>query len=296
MSPSDARRGLALFGVLVALGTAITQGLLFRAGDAITGHPWLVTALMWTPGLAGLVTRLIRREGFGDVSFRFGGARQMLIGWLFPVAVGAAAYGLAWALGLETFAPRAMTGLGLQDAPVALRFVVHLLVSLSLGTVLAAITALGEEIGWRGYMVQRLVAAKIPHPLLLSGLIWSAWHLPLVLSGQYASSSHPLLSAVLFALSTTAGGLVAGRLRLESGSLWPAVMFHAAWNSVIQSTFDGFTAGANGANSETPWVGESGVLVVLASLSFTWLWFRKPWTARFTPRGEPVQTFTLRSV
>ena len=36
---------------------------------------WLVSALMWTPGAASIVARLMLREGFADVSFRVGGRR-----------------------------------------------------------------------------------------------------------------------------------------------------------------------------------------------------------------------------
>jgi hypothetical protein len=43
-------------------------------------------------------------------------------------------------------------------------------------------TAAGEEIGWRGYMLTRLVDAGIPRPVLASGLIWGLWHVPVVLA------------------------------------------------------------------------------------------------------------------
>ena len=66
---------------------------------------------------------------------------------------------------------------------------------------IAAISATGEEIGWRGYMLTRLVDAKIPRPILVSGLIWWGWHAPLILSGQYASGPYPALSALLFGAS-----------------------------------------------------------------------------------------------
>ena len=60
--------------------------------------------------------------------------------------------------------------------------------------------ALGEAVGWRGYMLTRLVDARLPRPVLLSGLIWATWHLPLVLSGQYAAGPYTVLSGVLFIL------------------------------------------------------------------------------------------------
>src|SRR5947207_6694868 len=59
---------------------------------------------MWMPALASILVRLARREGFADVSFRFGG-RRTWVALLLPYAVGLVAYGVAWATGLATFPP-----------------------------------------------------------------------------------------------------------------------------------------------------------------------------------------------
>lgn len=47
---------------------------------------------------------------------------------------------------------------------------------------------------------------------------------------------------------------VFARLRLETGSVWPAITLHSAWNAVIQTAFD---AASTGARAEL-WIGESG--------------------------------------
>ncbi|MCA9640187.1 MAG: CPBP family intramembrane metalloprotease, partial [Myxococcales bacterium] len=157
------------------------------------------------------------------------------------------------------------------------RFFVLLALTCSVGVVLSAISAAGEEIGWRGYLLTRLIEARIPKPVLSSGLIWGFWHLPLILSGQYASGPHPMLSALLFMVSIVAAGYFVARLRLESGSVWPAILMHSAWNSIIQGAFDGATQG------QGSFVGESGVFVasfsVLVALGFgrgVWKRLRSP--------------------
>ena len=63
---------------------------------------------MWTPAIASVVARLALREGFSDVSFRWGGgpAPAIALAWTFPLVVGFLAYGLAWATGLRSSAPR----------------------------------------------------------------------------------------------------------------------------------------------------------------------------------------------
>ena len=112
--------------------------------------------------------------------------------------------------------------------------------------------AAGEEIGWRGYMLTRLVDSGIRAPILISGLVWGLWHAPLILSGQYASGPHPVLSAGLFLAGIVAAGYVFAWLRLSSGSIWPCIWGHSVWNAVIQGAFDRSTSGGN------LWVGESG--------------------------------------
>ncbi len=54
---------------------------------------------------------------------------------------------------------------------------------------LGADVAAGEEIGWHGYMLTRLVDAGVAKPILTSGLIWGLWHVPLILGEVYPSRS-----------------------------------------------------------------------------------------------------------
>lgn len=250
-----ARRGLAIYFAVLVPGSGVIEALLLHAGSSISEHMWLTGMLMWVPAVASLVARGVLREGVGDVSFRWGGRR----GWwavaaavAMPVAVGGAAYGTAWGLGL----------VGWRTLPHG-GFFHYLALELTVGIAFSSLFAAGEEIGWRGYMLTRLVDGGVPRPLLASGLIWAAWHMPLILSGQYASGPHPALSAALFAVTVVGGALFVGVLRLWSGSVWPAVVMHAAWNSVIQGPFDAAAAGPGAA----VWVGESGILVGAATLA-----------------------------
>lgn len=70
-------------------------------------------------------------------------------------------------------------------------------------------------------------------------------------------------------VSITSFAYVIGRMRLETGSVWPAVVLHAAWDTVILSAFDRATTGADA----TLWVGESGILtaitLILAAIIFS---------------------------
>lgn len=266
MADSDvrlrARRGLLIyFAVLVPL-SAVFEALMIRGSLS-----W-VLALMWTPAAASVVARLVLREGFGDVSFRLGGRR----GWkaigaalVFPIITGLIAYGIAWTTGLVQFDPKliklATPYLGVTPSP-AVTFMINIVIAVTIITIYSVRTAAGEEIGWRGYMLTRLIDAGLPKPILISGLIWGFWHVPLILGGVYLVGPPPLLAAALWMVTATAFSFVFARLRLATGSVWPAITLHSAWNAVIQTAFD---PASTSAGAEL-WIGESGILVALTMI------------------------------
>ncbi|MDF2976181.1 MAG: family intrarane metalloprotease [Actinomycetospora sp.] len=242
-----ARRGLTVFlPLVIVLSGAVEAWVILSPDRAILG----IALLMCCPAVASIVTRLVLREGFADVSFRLGGARALpwyAVAVLLPFVVGALAYGAAAAVGLIGF-----TG-GAVGVVVALGGV--FLLSLPSSLVLAA----GEEIGWRGYLLPRMVDAGAPAPLLLTGLIWSAWHLPLVLAGLYIPGGSLALTVALFVVSATSISFVLARMRLATGSVWTAVVAHGVWNAVIQGPFDSAATG----EQATLWVGEAGVFTAV---------------------------------
>ncbi|HEX6831140.1 MAG TPA: CPBP family intramembrane glutamic endopeptidase [Methyloceanibacter sp.] len=269
----QARRGLAIyFAFLVPLSAAFEMLMIL---DSLSWF-W---ALMWTPAAASVVARLILREGFADVSFRIGGRRgwkAVMLALSFPIIFGLISYGIAWVTGLVHFSPQpipmAAQFVGDNSSPV-LVFLVNLAVAATVVTILSVRTAAGEEIGWRGYMLTRLIDAGVPKPVLASGIIWGVWHVPLILGGVYLAGPPPALSALLWMVTATSFSFVFARLRLETGSVWPAIALHASWNSVIQVAFDPASTGAGAA----VWVGESGILVALTMIVAAVVFGRGRW-------------------
>jgi membrane protease YdiL (CAAX protease family) len=283
----QARRGLLLFFLIVVPASALIEVRLILAGDSIRNHVALVLLLMWSPAIASVIARLALREGLTDVSFRFGGstgARMALAALLFPLLVGSLAYGLAWWIGLADFELAEVPGLPNISKPW-LAFLLLVVIRSSIGVVIAGIAAAGEEIGWRGYMLTRLIKAGVPKAILVSSIIWWAWHAPMIVAGVYAAGSNHLASAGLFLLTIGALGFFLARVRLESGSIWPAIIGHSAWNAIIQGVFDFSTAD----ESAGLWVGESGLLVAITSVIVTWFFVRKPRPNLSAP-GQPLTT------
>ncbi|MGO8842981.1 MAG: type II CAAX prenyl endopeptidase Rce1 family protein [Methyloceanibacter sp.] len=259
----QARHGLAIyFAVLVPLSAV------FETLTITHGLSW-VSALMWTPAAASVVARLALRQGFADVSFGLGGRRgcqAIVLALIFPIIVGLISYGIAWTIGLVQFSPHPVALLasyiGNSTSP-ALVLAANIAVAASIGTIFSVRTAAGEEIGWRGYMLTRLIDAGVPKPILVSGVIWALWHVPLILGGVYLAGPPLAVSVSTFMLTATSVSFVLARLRLETGSIWPPIALHAAWNSIIQGAFDPASAGPGA----PLWVGEGGILVMLTMVA-----------------------------
>ena len=269
-SKVKARSGLSIFFVVLIAGSAYFEHRILVLGGSIQNHLGLIFGLVWWVTVSSIVARLALREGIGDISFRWGGAagtRAIAIAGAMPLIVGFTAYGIAWSAGLASFKapvlPGAVLGMHFASSESAfMRFFQCLGLMLVLGALSACQYTAGEEIGWRGYMLTRLVDSKIPAPILISGLVWGLWHTPLIFSGQYASGPHPILSACLFMVGIVAGGYIFAWLRLSSGSIWPCIWGHSTWNAVIQGAFDRSTSG------RSVWVGESGVLTAAMLVIF----------------------------
>lgn len=92
------------------------------------------------------------------------------------------------------------------------------------------LSCLGEEIGWRGYLLPRLLPLGVWPALIVSGVVHALWHSPQLFL-QARAGTMDTGTILVFVLGVTAAGFVFGWLRLASGSVWPATIAHAANNS-----------------------------------------------------------------
>jgi membrane protease YdiL (CAAX protease family) len=97
---------------------------------------------------------------------------------------------------------------------------------------LLLIPCLFEEIGWRGYLGPLLAADGRRAPHLRTGLLHGIWHLPLVflVTDGYLAEGHRWIIVPVFLAVMTCAGQIYGWLRESTGSVYPAVVTHAAFN------------------------------------------------------------------
>lgn len=233
------------------------------------------TALMWSVALAAVVAVKLTGGSISALGWPFGALKYHAIAFALPIGYGLLAYGAASAMGLVRFpAPETVqpllqaAHLGRLAPPLAMLALLYLLLT---GGFLQAMTnALGEEIGWRGFLVPRLVAAHgFVVATLITGIIWSFWHVPLILFSSYNGGGDFRFELLSFFVAVVSMSAFLTWLRLSARSLWPCATFHASHNLFIQNLFDRFSVRGTG---EITMVGEFGIVfaatVLLVSLPF----------------------------
>jgi membrane protease YdiL (CAAX protease family) len=225
-------RGVLVF-LLLAFGLAWIPFLALHSNTNPVVQR-LILLLQFVPALAAALVRgPLLREGFTDSGLRLNlTRRQSLSTYGFAVLllplllVGAILLGLV--LHLATWAPQSsqtndVLPLGFSGLPLPSN-VLGIVVEVAVLSNVGALVTFGEEFGWRGYLLPRLMPLGQNWAILLSGLIWAAWHLPLNL--LYGVNGG--LQGFPFWLVWTIGlGAVLGWLRLRSQSVWPAAIMHA---------------------------------------------------------------------
>lgn len=239
---------------------------------------WNMLLIMWSPGLAALLTMGFTGLHIKSAGWRFN-LKWMAVGWLLPVSYGAVTYGIVWLSGLggvpkDTFLERSRFTLGMTSENDLLIIIAAFFFITLVNLIPNMLFSLGEELGWRGFLVPQLIkSTSFLNTAIISGIIWSFWHLPGILSGNYGAEGTPLwYQVVCFILLVLSGSVMLTWLRLRSGSLWPAVVFHAVHNGVIQHFFTNLTSDTGYTEY---FIGEFGISLALVSLGFAVFFVKK---------------------
>lgn len=273
---------LVIFFILVTIFAGIGYTVAFTMGDENrTGGVFLV---QFSPMVAAIITRLIVQRNLRGFGWGWGKTRYQLTAYMLPPVIALISFSLVWVLGFggfydAAFVEEARVGINTQfgldmSSPVTAMLVLFLLN----GTIniFIAFGGIGEELGWRGFLVPELYKYfNFTKTALISGVIWAVFHFPLLillLSPRLEVSSWPMM---IFALvAGVALSTIMAWLRLKSGSVWTAVIFHMALNIHIQGFFQNVTI-------KTSWLthyvsGEHGLMLALVSAAFAyWFWKKR---------------------
>jgi len=253
----------------------------------ITQGLWAIA--MWGPGIAAiLVTLFIAKQPFSSLRLNtLGPKRFYLWAWLLPLALTVLGgvltllFGIA-KLDMNFTMLRSLleSAPGGSEIPVGVVVIAQIIQGLTIGPVINILFTMGEELGWRGYLLPKLMPLGQWKAVLLSGIIWGVWHAPAVLQGLNYPG-YPVLGVFMMIVFCMLFGIIIGWLYLNTQSPWVAALAHGSINAIaglpVLFLAPGFNMAFGGTlAAPTAWI---GVIAFIA-----WL----VWTKRF-PVKNPLE-------
>jgi membrane protease YdiL (CAAX protease family) len=238
---------IAVFYSLTLVFSNVFNAFVLFGGRIDAGNLLYVTGSMWSPCFAALATKRIFREPIAELPWRWGGARYAWFAYLIPLAYVLPVYVVTWLTPLggfleADFQKRTAEQFGWQNFPPTIVLPLFVVFTATLGLVGKISRALGEEIGWRGFLVPELnKVVGFTGVSLISGLMWAAYHFPVLLFGDYNRGAPAWYSLTCFTVMVVADSFILAWLTLRSQSLWPAAIFHGSHNLFVQSIFTPLT-------------------------------------------------------
>jgi membrane protease YdiL (CAAX protease family) len=278
-------RDLAVFAALsFALAALVDVWFLYFRESCADPLALSLLALAWgmlrmyTPAAGALLAlKVSGRSVAGELRSYLGLGRRALAYFLLAPLLAYLAVGVYALLGLAlglvdldkpvrmTLEQLARLGLEVPEESVRLLLLAQFLLAYVAAVTVNALFALGEELGWRGYMFRRLGSRSDLESTLAIGVVWGLWHATAIglLGHNYPMlrwAGVPLFTAFCVLLTALMLPLVD-----RAGSVLPAASLHGAVNAlwgytVLVSKVEGVAGGV---------LGGMGVLG-LASLAAAW--------------------------
>ena len=229
-----------LFCVITFTLTWMLVALIPIMGVAYGGIESLVILMlcMFMPALGNVLTRLFTKQGFHDFKlvpkFKGNGRNYLFAYFSFIILVylGILVYYLIYS---EQFD---LTASVMWDFAPDMRTsqIVNLFVVTAISPIINVIPTLGEELGWRGYLLYGLKdSCGTMKAVLFTGIIWGIWHAPMIAMGHnYGTdyTGYPYLGILIMIVFCTFIGVIEGYVTLRTDSALPAAICHSAINGL----------------------------------------------------------------
>lgn len=193
---------------------------------------------MLIPLAAVAVTRLIAKEPmFRNLGISFKVNRWWFAGWLFIPILALAIMGASALMPGESWSPDNETvAAAMKQIPGNMGtwgFIgITLISGLLAGMTINAVFAFGEEIGWRGYLVELFKGQGFIRTSVVTGAIWGLWHAPLIMNG-HNYPQHPVAGVFMMVLMCILFTPILLYFRQKSGSVIVAAIMHGTFNGVV---------------------------------------------------------------
>ena len=191
---------------------------------------------MWGPGIAAIVATLTSGGSFRDLNLRrLGPKRFYLWAWLlFPI------------LTIVSSVVTVLFGIGEFDSnftmindmlPASETLNPTLIVAAQIGAALTIATlfntffAMGEELGWRGFLLQKLLPLGQWKAILISNIIWGLWHAPAIVQGLNYPG-YPIAGIFMMVVFSLLLGTIFSWLYFNTKSPWTPALAHGSVNAI----------------------------------------------------------------
>ena len=242
----------ALLKQRVALYLATLYGFLLLVWLGALALPGAYTVL-WSlfsvlPVLATILTRVITKDKSPwhlKPNFRKNWKTYLFAAFLPGIAIflGGLLYFSLFPQDLDLTARNLVAQYGQYGAPETIQFTVQTVILIGLAFIVLSplvlpvhLFALGEEIGWRGYLLPILLKLTSPRKaVLLHGLLWGLAHAPLIYFGFNYGSDYwgaPLTGILMMTLVCVVLGTWLAYVTIQANSILPAVLLHGASNVI----------------------------------------------------------------
>lgn len=203
---------------------------------------FILSALMLIPAISSVLTRLITKEGFKNTYLKpkfKGNIKYYLTAYFMTnifIILGATLFFVIFPNMLDTNLTSIKESLQNQgitmDANIIL--IVQFAQGILIGPIINIIFTLGEEIGWRGYLLQKLCKQfSVQKSIIISGVIWGIWHAPVIAMGHNYGTGYlgaPWLGIFAMIVFCIFVGSYFSYITIKTKSVIPAGIAHSAIN------------------------------------------------------------------
>jgi membrane protease YdiL (CAAX protease family) len=276
---NQSRKAIAIFLLITLCISSIYYFLIIHTGKLGSGFGLYVAGLMWAPACSAFLTCRILKRNIADLGWSWKNPRYMLWAYLVPLIYALIAYLILWIAGWGGFYNKETVtqigaSFGWAGLPDGVIMALYFIFTGLIGMVGSTAHGLGEEIGWRGFLVPEVYkVSNYTKTSLFVGCVWALWHVPILVFADYNSGTPAWYGLTCFAVMVISISFIFTWFRLRSGNLWTAAILHASHNLFIQSIFTPLTV----YNSKTKYyIDEFGVvLAVVAVMAAIYFWTRR---------------------
>jgi membrane protease YdiL (CAAX protease family) len=252
---------IPLFLIFLVLYTSIFFAMICFLGN----HPFYINGYIWSPAFAVFTVYAIKKKKIMELFWKWGDHRIQLQALVIPFLYGLTAYAIIWGIGFAAFDWEKFAGLksklGLTGFSDFIVIIFYLVLGGLIGTLSNMSNALGEEIGWRGFLTQKLlVRYSFLSTSCMIGILWSVWHFPLLIKNHDNNGIVPLWYEMgCFVLLIISVSIILTWFTIKTGSVWTATILHASHNLFVLNIFNGNTVNKD----HTLYAGKTGIILAV---------------------------------